>query len=221
MSNTVSVVQSLFNGSAEIATWSQALDYPASGTAIGDTIYSESVRTGVENLRVLVEQVASECTYSNIVLVGYSQGAHVIGDVLEGTTSLSLSQNARNHIMSVAFFGDPTFRGGEAINAAGSGTGNGLFPRAAGALADWTTLGYPTPDTVEPVPVPIIRSWCFTGDTVCQRGAPGEGIDIHGSYASTVTYDAYVFLKSFIYDTSRRANGTPIYNESRLMAASG
>jgi hypothetical protein len=205
---TNAVVESLFKSDDQIPTWTLAVDYPAIAYT-GTESYFSSVKDGAANLRAQIVATVGECPYSNIVLIGYSQGADVIGTVLEGIETTPLDENARNHILSVAFFGDPTFRAGEAYNAEGSGTGDGLFPRPAGALSSWTRLGYPTPDTVTPVPVPIIRSYCFTGDRFCQKGLGPDAGEIHESYDSTVTADAYFFLRDFIFDNSRRAVQTP------------
>ena len=215
--NTNAVVEALFKGDEIIPTWTLAVDYPAVAISSSDT-YFTSVNTGAANLRALITETAAECPASNIVLVGYSQGAHVVGNVLAGVGVPPLLEDARNSIMSVALFGDPTFRAGEAYNAAGSGAGNGLFARPAGALSSWTTLGYPTPETMTPVPVPIIRSYCYTGDRFCQVGLGSDAQAIHESYDSTATGDAFFFLRDFIFDLSRRGLQTPFLHEENVQA---
>lgn len=203
LGSTASIVTSLAEGDNEIPTWSLSVDYPAAAFEVGES-YFTSVATGVTNLQELIFQTVEECPSSNIALVGYSQGADVIGDVLEQ----GLPENLRSRILSVVFFGDPTYRAGEPYNAAGSGAGDGAFPRAAGALSDWTRLGYPTPDTVTPVPVPIVKSYCFTGDRWCQKGLGQDAVAIHESYKNTVTVEAWNFLRGFVFDSSRRATST-------------
>lgn len=57
-----------------------ALDYPASWL---DPVYPTSVTDGINTLISLVEDYANSCS-GNIVLVGFSQGANVITDALDG-----------------------------------------------------------------------------------------------------------------------------------------
>ena len=209
-------MEALFKGDDIIPTWTLAVDYPAVVFTSPAETYLNSLAAGVKNLYDQINNTIAECPASNLVLVGYSQGAHVIGNVLAGVGTPPLSQNARDHILSVALFGDPTYRAGEPYNAAGSGAANGLFARPAGELSSWTRLGYPTPDTMTPVPVPIIRSYCYTGDAFCQNAGLGDdAIDVHESYDSTATGDAYFFLRDFIFDFNRRHLQTPSdYEES-------
>jgi len=100
----------------------QAIDYPAvpvgsenairianSLDAINDTgNYRASVDKGVTELvRVLAEQATDRCaSISKYVIAGYSQGAQVIGDMID--RDLIPTKLSRN-IKSIVFFGDPKF----------------------------------------------------------------------------------------------------------------
>ncbi len=67
--------------------------------------YRDSEREGERELRSLVtNQIGSFCGSSKIILVGYSQGAEVAGDVYQG-----LSRLQRKHIAAVVLFGDPRY----------------------------------------------------------------------------------------------------------------
>jgi hypothetical protein len=81
--------------------------------------------------------------------------------------------------------------------------GNGLFARTAGAFSSWTRLAYPSPAATQPVQMPIVRSYCFTGDRWCQKGTDSSADSIHASYASRSTYDGYAFIRSWLISYSR------------------
>lgn len=64
--------------------------------------YDQSVEKGVKELTKVLQLENTHCPKTRIVLVGYSQGAHVIGDMLAKTTP-----TIRKQIVRVALFGDP------------------------------------------------------------------------------------------------------------------
>lgn len=126
------------------------LVYPASFN------YRSSVRQGVEAMRERLAETAAECPDTEFVLIGYSQGADVIGDVLAGG-----SVPAADRIDAVVLFGDPTFRGADDFNLGSfSPNRNGTFARQAGELDAFADE---------------IGSFCRGNDTICQRGANGSG----------------------------------------------
>ncbi|MBF4574778.1 cutinase family protein [Frondihabitans sp. VKM Ac-2883] len=210
MGGTVGLVQSFFNEDKDIPTWSQALTYPATATSVPDPYYG-SVKTGATNLRSLLGTIFRECPHASINLAGYSQGAHVIGNVLSGSGVSPIASSDRHHITSVVFFGDPSYRAGEKYNSSASGRGNGLFARGAGALASWTRLAYPSATSSKPKQMPIIRSYCYTGDRWCQKGLGSNADAIHSSYASRSTYAAYAFMRAWNIDQTR--SGIPVVKE--------
>ncbi len=71
--------------------------------------YRASVRKGQAILKSLIQgQAASACSSTKIVLVGYSQGAQVTANVLQG-----LSKDLRQQIAAVVLFADPRFNGSD------------------------------------------------------------------------------------------------------------
>lgn len=64
--------------------------------------YGKSVDTGVLELSSYLKERMTKCKDAAFILAGYSQGAHVIGDAMP-----ELSQNMRDRISYIAFFGDP------------------------------------------------------------------------------------------------------------------
>ncbi|MDR7278502.1 cutinase family protein [Catenuloplanes atrovinosus] len=120
-----------------------ALDYPANFN------YAASVRAGVTQLREDIAATAEECPDTRLVLMGYSQGADVVGDTLA-----RLDDDLAGNVASVLLFGDPTFTRGEDFNVT-DGTRQGVFPRGAGALDGFADR---------------IQSYCNRNDRFCQSG---------------------------------------------------
>jgi hypothetical protein len=188
----------------ELPFYIESLNYPA--TPIGPDYYT-SLEVGKTRLRAELESIASQCPYTNVILAGYSQGAHVIGDVLAPVSGPTLSAEARRHITGVVFFGDISYRPNKSFNAAGNGTGIGTFQRSdvsSNGLAAYTNYTYATPQSTSPSYVPIIRSYCLAGDQYCQMGTGSNAGTIHGSYLGNTTMqnDAYFHLRRFMIDNN-------------------
>ena len=134
---------------------STPVDYPASFN------YTASVRQGVTSLAAGVQRTAAACENTKFVLIGYSQGANVVGDALAGRAvrgraagQPAIPAGLGDRVAAVILFGDPTFTAGEDFNV-GNGTRSGIFPRGAGRLdtfADRT------------------QSFCNRNDRFCQGG---------------------------------------------------
>jgi hypothetical protein len=144
-----------------------AVKYPATAIA---PIYPISQHDGTVNLKNLVTSLGSTCSSATrFVLVGYSQGAHVIGDALASDSGNRIAAAYRSRIAAVVFFGDPTYRKGEPFNAGGA-TGTGTWPRAAGVLSEFNSR---------------LRSYCYAGDKWCQNASDPN--DVHGTKYQTST----------------------------------
>lgn len=131
------------------------LDYPA------DTDVKEG---GTRGVRVLIDTLnvqAEECPDQRTVLLGYSQGAMVIGDALVqpenrmiGATVGELTETARDQVLAVVLYGDPRFEGDEPFNVGSFDPAlNGIMPRPEGALEGFADR---------------ITDFCVAGDVVCQ-----------------------------------------------------
>jgi len=68
---------------------SAAVDYPAS---LGD--YDDSVEEGRVNIVQMISEYTTRCPESKIVLLGYSQGAHVVMDAICGGSQLGFNATA-------------------------------------------------------------------------------------------------------------------------------
>ncbi|HEX9335449.1 MAG TPA: cutinase family protein [Pseudonocardiaceae bacterium] len=167
-----SLVTDIQNGvSATVST--QAVDYPAqlfpydTSSTAGDTAVKQELTAEVQ-----------QCPSQAIVLVGYSQGAQIIGDALAGgggvnglgPASPGVSSAIASHVVAMIQFGDPrhmpnlSFDKGTGINV------TGLFPR----LANQSLVPFAS----------IIQSYCDTGDPFC---ASGNNLGAHLDY--TTKYD--------------------------------
>ncbi|GAA2583914.1 cutinase Cfp21 [Winogradskya consettensis] len=143
-----------------------AVDYPANFN------YTASVRQGVTALAGDVQRTAAACKNTRFVLMGYSQGADVVGDAL--TSQSALPTALQDRVAAVLLFGDPTFTRNEPFNVT-DGTRSGVFPRGAGRLntfADRT------------------QSFCNRNDQFCQGGT---SLAAHLDYAKFAD-DATAFV---------------------------
>ena len=161
------------------------LKYPAAIVTWSDG-YVSSLLTGRSRLASELNRLASLCPSSRTVLIGYSQGAHVIGDVTSNSNPNGLSTAAKSRIAAVFLTGDPSRRYGEPFNR-GTGTGGGfLGNRAPGQLSGLGSR---------------IISYCYKGDVFCDFAHVdlANGSTIHGSYGNT-TLRSYAssFIRSKI-----------------------
>ncbi|KAJ0162405.1 Acetylxylan esterase 2 [Colletotrichum tanaceti] len=176
------------------------LDYPAAFDG-----YNVSVAAGDEAMKIALVQYSSRCPDSKVALLGFSQGAHVTGDVLCGGTEddesdqLDLdfvdttpvpSSIVDKSVIAVILFGDPTHNASAPWNK-GTSTRNGLFPRENTTACE----AYASK----------IESYCDTGDIYCDLG---NDTRVHGSYFATYTDDAVDFIAAQFNASKRAPNGS-------------
>ena len=131
------------------------LDYPAS------TEVKDDASVGVITLAKTLNQQAAACPFQRFVLLGYSQGALVIGDALVdpemrivGTYAERLSEAARERVAAVVFYGDPRFVGTEPFNRGYFNPDiDGILARSEGALDPYADR---------------LADFCVRADFVCQ-----------------------------------------------------
>lgn len=134
------------------ATAVTELEYPASRDP-------DSAVRGTANLTALLNATAAACPDQQLVLLGYSQGASVIGATLQARTALTAQ--AAERIDAIALFGSPLFNGAEPYNRGSYDPAlSGLRPLHTGALAQFADR---------------LRDYCHAGDRVCQGGDPAAG----------------------------------------------
>ncbi|KAI8717315.1 hypothetical protein NCS52_00806800 [Fusarium sp. LHS14.1] len=151
----------------------EPLDYPATFL---DPAYDESEADGVEALTELLTNYHSSCPDGKIAVFGYSQGGQVATDTFCGGSGGSFPDNrpistdlVEDSVVAIIIFGDPSHVANASYNQ-GTGEKDGVFPRTNITLCEdqYTKTG-------------IIRSYCDTGDTYCDRGSDE---DVHGEYVS-------------------------------------
>jgi pimeloyl-ACP methyl ester carboxylesterase len=129
---------------------STAVDYPASFN------YQPSVAQGVSSLAADLQRTASACAKTRFILMGYSQGANVVGDALagRGRSAPAVPKQLAGRVDAVVLFGDPTFTAGEPFNVT-DGNRSGVFTRGAGKLDAFAAR---------------TQSFCNRNDEFCQGG---------------------------------------------------
>jgi acetylxylan esterase len=135
--------------------------------------YNSSSLQGINALKSQLTTEVTNCPNEKIVLLGYSQGAHVVLDVLGGgqggslgTATPPIASNISSHVTAVATFGDPRHVTNQAFDV-GTSTRNGRFPRSA--TQDQVLSGFAS----------RIQAWCDANDTFC---ASGFSTQVHLTY---------------------------------------
>jgi acetylxylan esterase len=128
------------------------------------TNYANSSARGVAALKTQLTNQVNSCPSQKIVLAGYSQGAHVVLDVLGGggggslgATTAPIAATIASHVTAVATFGDPRHVVNQPFNL-GTANANGLFPRTSGQLQ--VLRGF----------AGLIQAYCDNNDTFCDSG---------------------------------------------------
>ena len=129
---TGALVTQVVNASTQTVSRA-AVSYPATLNN-----YNNSSLQGINALKTQLTNLVNSCPSTKVVLMGYSQGAHVVGDVLGGgqggslgTATPPIAANISSHVVAVATFGDPRHVASGPNFNAGTSTRNGRFPRSA------------------------------------------------------------------------------------------
>ncbi|SDI85539.1 Cutinase [Frankineae bacterium MT45] len=168
-----SLVSKIQSGvSASVST--SSVDYPAllypydTSSTAGDTAIKSELTAQVQ-----------KCPSQKIVLVGYSQGAQLVGDVLAGgggalglgAASAPVSSSIASHVVAVIQYGDPRHMPNTSFDKGTANGSTGLFPRTANqSLVPFASK---------------IQSYCDSGDPFC---AGGLNVFAHLDY--TIKYDS-------------------------------
>ncbi|MFG2004997.1 cutinase family protein [Spirillospora sp. NPDC048911] len=145
------------------------LTYPAQPS------FNTSAPVGVGNLISTLNSETQACPNQKYILLGYSQGAGVVGDALAATSARiwgadkgTVSSAASNKIVAIVMFGDIRFRAGEPYNVGTFEPGKQSEnppARPTGALSTYASR---------------IQNYCVRSDFVCQ-GSTGNFL-AHLSY---------------------------------------
>lgn len=149
---------------------SRFVDYPA--VPAWDVFeYSPSVTIGeaaLESLLTTESRRDDPCAnVTKLVLAGYSQGADVIGNVIEKNY---IPTNVKNRIADVVFFGDPKFRA----------SNHRVVARSTFDQDSYGLLNARSPDAFDSLTQATrVQSYCRYKDPVCQRGTIDPGPHMH------------------------------------------
>src|SRR5262245_8743892 len=156
---TGALVTQVVNASAQTVSRA-SVSYPATLNN-----YNSSSLQGINALKTQLTNLVNSCPSTKVVLMGYSQGAHVVLDVLGGgqggslgTATAPISTSIGSHVVAVATFGDPRHVPNQPFNL-GTSTRNGRFPRSATQLNVLNTTYSGK-----------IAAWCDRNDTFCDSG---------------------------------------------------
>ncbi len=178
---TGSLVTQIVNSSTQTVS-RESVSYPATLTN-----YASSESQGVTNAEKELTTAVQNCPNQKQVLLGYSQGAQVVMDVIAGNSEVgsvaAVSTSISSHVVAIANFGDP----GHVVNQAwdlGTATANGLFPRGSSQLRLLSAFGSSK-----------ISAWCDSGDPFC---ASGGNLNVHLTYLNRYQNAAATFVLSKI-----------------------
>ncbi|KAL7939221.1 carbohydrate esterase family 5 protein [Trichoderma chlorosporum] len=169
-------------------TTSEAINYPACGgqSSCGDIPYNSSVITGIQAVVSQVESFHTSCPNTQLVLVGYSQGAQIFDDAFCGgpdtpegwnTQGIPLSSSAVAAIKAVILMGDPRNIAGLPYNV-GTCTAYGFAARPSGYVCPGASL---------------IKSYCDAADPYC---CTGNDPNVHQGYGQEYGSQALAFVES-------------------------
>ncbi|WP_075200942.1 cutinase family protein [Leucobacter celer] len=169
------------------------LAYPAdTDVKEGGTI---GARTLVDTLNVQTEA----CEDQRFVLLGYSQGALVIGDALAapgarliGETVGEVSEAAAERVLAIVFYGNPRFVGSESFDYGSYDPRmNGILPRPPGSLDAYADR---------------LRDYCVAGDFVCQSSLDLDEAPHVDYYSNGMQQDGAAFAITRL-DPPRNVDG--------------
>jgi hypothetical protein len=177
----IGALATLIQGDVNATVSQEAVVYPATLTN-----YASSVAQGDSAMAKDIENAVSACPNEKLVLLGYSQGAQVVGDVLAGGGGGSLGAQSAPvpaadaaKVIAAIQFGDPRHQPNLASIDLGTDPGaQGIFPVVSGQ----SRAGFSA----------ILRSWCDTGDPFCAGGA---NLNAHLQYTQKYDTAANTFVK--------------------------
>ncbi|KAG5984564.1 hypothetical protein E4U55_004220 [Claviceps digitariae] len=167
---------------------SEAIVYPAcgGGSACGGISYGDSARQGTAAVAKAVNDFHARCPNTKFVLMGYSQGGHIIDNALCGgtdpnaritTTDAPISASAAEMIKAVTFMGNPRYQYPMSYDA-GTCQSHGFDERPAGFKCAAAAK---------------IQSYCDNGDPYC---CMGKQPSVHAEYVTNHGDAALKFINS-------------------------
>jgi hypothetical protein len=156
---------------------SYGLEYPAVNVAEWwkAILYYPSVWEGDSHLESRVKGDASSCPSMKILIAGFSQGAHVVGDTIENLANKN--DSSLSHVYGVALYGDPRFSKDDTATARGN-----YSPEHWGILIERGNYSSKINNR--------LGDWCRLKDAICQGFNAGD--TEHHEYRN---YEGGLFLQ--------------------------
>ncbi|KAK7408528.1 hypothetical protein QQX98_009288 [Neonectria punicea] len=145
-----------------------------------ESVYCDSVFEGARNGIDQITAYNKKCPDSKLVVSGYSQGAHVVGDILGGgggtffqgcvqgdNEGLDPKSRPANKIVAAMIFGDTRHTANQPYNVLTGAGKDGLFPRTSEMLTNLAKYG------------DALHSYCVDTDPIC---AQGDVVETHLNY---------------------------------------
>jgi hypothetical protein len=177
---TGNLVTAIVNASTQTVSRA-SVNYPATLQN-----YNSSSLQGIQALTSQLTTLVQNCPSTKVVLLGYSQGAHVVLDVLGGgqggslgTATAPISTSIGSHVTAVATFGDPRHVPNQPFDL-GTATHNGRFPRSSTQL-----------NVLNSNYAGKIAAWCDANDTFCDGG---NSLNVHLTYLNRYQTAAQNFV---------------------------
>lgn len=139
--------------------------------------YSNSVTAGVDSLAGVLAQINKDCPQSQVIVVGYSQGAQTTDAVRSLPTAI------QNQIKAIVLFGDPLFN--PALTSVNKGTYTNLY----GVWVDPIGPGKLSPRQFASSMTGKVASYCLAGDSVCNLSP--ANVASCGKNAATCPHSQY------------------------------
>ena len=159
-----------------------SVSYPASAL-----FYSWSTTQGDAAIKKMLTVQVTKCPTQAIVLVGFSQGAQLVGDVLSGgggaaglgSSTPPAAADVTDNVVAAIQMADPRHVANVSINVGTGNPYNGLFPRTR-TQNSVLINGFSA----------VVRSYCDAGDPYCARGRTSS---VHDAVVGKYSADALAF----------------------------
>lgn len=186
-----------------------------------ETVYCVSLEEGAEKGPKQMEAYAERCPGSKLVVSGYSQGAHIVGDILGGgggnffqecpqktNPPMDPETSPGNKIVAALIIGDTRHTAGQSYNFLSGVDGNGLFPRNGSQLSDLNKFSG------------VLRAYCASTDPICAEDLGPVEAETHLNYFDVYSQDMAEWVWSKVEEAGGAANATDHNSTSTTSATS-
>jgi hypothetical protein len=159
---------------------------------MGNDEYCGAISEGTANGYAQIQAYNKRCPKSKLVVSGFSQGAHAVGDIFGGgggsffngcqtkaTPNIPFNTPAGQAVAAILTFGDVRHTANQPYNYMDGATQWGLFPRNAQQLSNAVNFAG------------VWRDYCAKGDPIC---AGGKIVDDHLNYFDLYSNEAAAFV---------------------------